>query len=269
MSLADFAAAFAYLPPLGNDAANIPPVIEQGMCEAKGECCLFKRQKCTLRWDAEALQVCLCLFVLFLSICQSACASSLPVPPLIHDLLYSACGSRLIHNVLDSRSSAVALSLPLFLSHDLLHLYSISYLFYVMIYLCSISYRRSACNDAEVLQIVWSEGKPTKLTWKDIQHTDLALLNPHKETKLVVVAIYLGKATMFKVWLISPAPLLSVLHSALHLVCCTLRYTQCAVLDAPHSLYCPAVCCTLYAARPLPRTLSMLHALCQTLRMLH
>ena len=80
MSLADFAAAFAYLPPLGNDAANSPPVIEQGMCEAKGECCLFKRQKCTLRWVAEALQVCLCLFVLFLSICQSACASSLPVP---------------------------------------------------------------------------------------------------------------------------------------------------------------------------------------------
>ena len=257
MSLADFAAAFAYLPPLGNDAANIPPVIEQGMCEAKGECCLFKRQKCTLRWDAEALQVCLCLFVLFLSICQSACASSLPVPPLIHDLLYSACGSRLIHNVLDSRSSAVALSLPPFFLM-IRSIYIRYHIYSVMIYLCSISYRRIACNDAEVLQIVWSEGKPTKLAWKDIQHTDLALLNPHKETKLVVVAIYLGKATMFKVWLISPAPLLSVLHSALHLVCCT----HCATLGALHSAL-HSVCCARCAALTV-LSCSLLHFVCGT-----
>ena len=156
--------------------------------------------------------------------------------------------------MLDSRSSAVALSLPPFFSHDLLHLYSISYLFYVMIYLCSISYRRSACNDAEVLQIVWSEGKPTKLAWKDIQHTDLALLNPHKETKLVVVAIYLGKATMFKVWLISPAPLLTVLHSLCYTWCAAL----CATLSVLHS-----VCCARCAALTV-LSCSLLHFVCGT-----
>jgi len=152
MSLPDFAAAFAYLPALGNDAANSPPVIEHGACEAKGECCFFKRQKCTLRWDAEALQ------------------------------------------------------------------------------------------------IVWSEGQPTKLAWTDIQHTDLALLAPQKETKLVVVAVHLGKATMFKVWL----PTLAAVDDVLKV----LREKQCqpkygcvpSMLHTPFLLpyYHPAMRWTLY-----------------------